>query len=170
MRDSSGTIAELAKSTFSSLEATLFSYEAGARHGDIDAVHDMRVTTRRLRVALSNFASCFPRHERREMKLLLEMLAGALGRVRDLDVMLLALTTLRAELPEAQRPMTKEFASRLRRRRRYHLRRLNQYFNGPDYGRLVEALPAMIAAINTSGEPEASEDVQTPQNQESLSL
>jgi CHAD domain-containing protein len=67
--------------------------EAGARTGDADAVHDMRVATRRLRSALRTFRPVLRRWQpvRDELK----WLANALGDVRDRDVMA---ARLRAEL------------------------------------------------------------------------
>lgn len=59
--------------------------EAGARSGDADAVHDMRVATRRLRSALRTFRPVLQRWQpvRDELK----WLANELGGVRDRDVM-----------------------------------------------------------------------------------
>jgi CHAD domain-containing protein len=38
----------------------LFQYEAGTRAGDVEALHDMRVASRRLRAAMDVFGSCYP--------------------------------------------------------------------------------------------------------------
>ena len=39
----------------------MMSYKDGAKDGsDIEFVHEMRVTSRRLRAAMDNFADCFP--------------------------------------------------------------------------------------------------------------
>jgi CHAD domain-containing protein len=59
--------------------------EAGVRNGDADAVHDMRVATRRLRSTLRSFRSVLrPWQPLRDE---LKWLATALGDVRDGDVM-----------------------------------------------------------------------------------
>lgn len=158
-------MADLAGHTFAGLGETLFGYETAARTGEVDAVHDMRVTTRRLRVALSNFAVCLPTELRREFKFRLEQIADALGRVRDLDVMLEALVSLEAELPEARHTMTADLAVRLQRRRRYHLRKLNAYFDGADFQGLKDALARVYASI---GAPSHIENGQTTQDQENL--
>ena len=40
----------------------MLSYKEGAKEGtDIGFVHDMRVTSRRLRAVMDNFADCFPK-------------------------------------------------------------------------------------------------------------
>ena len=154
-------MAELARETFASLQETLFSFELGGRAGEMEAIHDMRVTSRRLRVALSNFAVCFPREVGREMKSRLEEIADALGRVRDLDVLLEALATLAAESPEARKAMTANLPSRLRRRRRYHLQRLRGYFSSENYQNLIKALQHLIDSI---GADPAVGDGKTVQN------
>jgi CHAD domain-containing protein len=65
----------------------LWWFEAGARAGEVEAVHQMRVQTRRLRAILRLFA---PKLEDaalvRSLRDRLRTLAGALGAVRDLDV------------------------------------------------------------------------------------
>jgi CHAD domain-containing protein len=55
----------------------------GVRSGDADAVHDMRVATRRLRAALSVLD---PKQNLDEPRLEIKLVADALGRVRDVDV------------------------------------------------------------------------------------
>jgi CHAD domain-containing protein len=61
--------------------------------GDIERVHDMRVTTRRLRAALEIFEPCFPAEAYRESLGEVKRLADALGERRDRDV---AISTLGA--------------------------------------------------------------------------
>ncbi len=64
----------------------LLSYEKAARRGeDAEAVHQMRVQTRRLRAALALFSSVV-RPPRQAGRARLRWLSRALGRVRDLDV------------------------------------------------------------------------------------
>lgn len=67
--------------------ARMLKEEAGVRKGDdVEAVHDMRVATRRMRSVLRIFS---PYYERKKVKALVRRLrkvAGALGEVRDLDV------------------------------------------------------------------------------------
>src|SRR5690349_23054125 len=59
--------------------------------GDIERVHDMRVTTRRLRAALEIFEPCFPEDPYREAIAQVKRLADALGERRDRDVAIDAL-------------------------------------------------------------------------------
>jgi CHAD domain-containing protein len=71
---------------------------------DIERVHDMRVASRRLRAALEVFAPCFPRADHRALLREVKDLAEALGRRRDPDVQIAALTKLREELPPEDHP------------------------------------------------------------------
>lgn len=63
---------------------------------EIEAVHAMRVATRRLRAALEFFAPCFPRRPYRRALREVKDLADALGARRDPDVQIAGLRELRA--------------------------------------------------------------------------
>jgi triphosphatase len=74
--------------------------QPGVRAGeDIEAVHDMRVATRRQRAALALFAAHFKRKPVRRFNGALKKLTHLLGGVRDLDVQLQAAQDYRARLP-----------------------------------------------------------------------
>jgi triphosphatase len=73
----------------------------GTRAGDdIEALHDMRVASRRLRAALAIFGKVFPRDEFRAIKKQVGDITDALGAVRDLDVQMDYLRNLRNTLPD----------------------------------------------------------------------
>ncbi len=73
--------------------------EASARAGeDIEAVHDMRVATRRQRAALALFSAHFKRKPLRRFRADLKAVASRLGAVRDLDVQLTAAQAYRDRL------------------------------------------------------------------------
>ncbi len=66
----------------------MLANEDGTREGvDIEALHDMRVATRRQRAAFRIVAPNFKRKAIRAFRDELQTLAGALGAVRDLDVL-----------------------------------------------------------------------------------
>lgn len=68
---------------------TLFEHEEGTRKGeDAEALHDMRVASRRLRAAMTIFAPCFPRRRFKPLQQETAAITRALGAVRDTDVML----------------------------------------------------------------------------------
>ena len=136
------TIKTFAARTLWEIHGQMLSHEAGARAGEVEGVHDMRVSIRRLRVALSNFAACLTREDRRRVKLRLEHLATALGGVRDLDVMIEAMSDRLAARPEAERPAIESFLKRLRTRRHGRLRTLARYLQSEEYAALKLEFPA----------------------------
>ena len=78
--------------------------EKGAAKGeDIEALHDMRVATRRMRAALKIFEPYFDEDALRPFARNLRRTGRALGQVRDLDVLLDKLQRYTASLPEAER-------------------------------------------------------------------
>ncbi|MCI0339165.1 MAG: CHAD domain-containing protein [Acidobacteria bacterium] len=125
--------AQFARGILIGLHQTTVAQEAGALEGDVEAVHDMRVAIRRLRVALSNFAVCLSREDRRRLRARLKHLADALGLVRDLDVMIAALESARKTSPTEDHPAIKSMIRRLRARRRRQHRQLINYLRGEEF-------------------------------------
>lgn len=77
----------------------LFALEEKARSGtDVDAVHDMRVASRRLREALRLVASLYPEKPFRRWYRRIRRITRALGPVRDSDVFIDAIAALRSEV------------------------------------------------------------------------
>jgi CHAD domain-containing protein len=66
---------------------------------EVEALHDMRVGSRRLRAALALFAGVFPREDFRALDKEAGAITDALGAVRDLDVQLDSLRALQATVP-----------------------------------------------------------------------
>ncbi len=127
------SVEQLATQVFTDLHQTIISHESGSLAGDVDSVHDMRVSVRRLRVALSNFAVCVSKEDRKRLRLKLENLADALGGVRDMDVMIVALKTSPTPRPDQEKPAVSALIGRLRARRRSRLRALMKYLGGEEY-------------------------------------
>src|SRR5580765_7603860 len=82
--------------------ATLRSLEPAVRADEFDAVHQMRVTTRRLRAILRSFGSVIPRSRTAQVAAELTWLGGLLGAARDGEVLprhlLASLETVPVEL------------------------------------------------------------------------
>ena len=67
----------------------MMSYKEGAKDGtDIEFVHDMRVTSRRLRAAMDNFADCFREKSFKKHYKRIKAITRTMGSVRDLDVLI----------------------------------------------------------------------------------
>jgi CHAD domain-containing protein len=81
---------------------------------DIEALHDTRVATRRLRAALEVFEPCFPRGAFRRVLAEVKRLADTLGERRDLDVQIEWLERYASARGGAERPAILGFVAALR--------------------------------------------------------
>jgi CHAD domain-containing protein len=135
---------ELARRVIGELYKTVLTHEESVLEGQVEAIHDMRVATRRLRVALRNFAVCCQPEERRRLNARLQQLATALGEVRDFDVLMTALKQLLLSRPPAERIYIAAFIRRLRDRRRRRLRRLQAFLRGEDYAVMKGDFPSLL--------------------------
>jgi CHAD domain-containing protein len=70
---------------------------------DIEGVHDVRVASRRLRAAMDVAAECFPARWYGPLHRTAKEITGALGEVRDRDVMIDYLTKDRDAAPDGER-------------------------------------------------------------------
>ena len=67
----------------------MMSYKAGVKDGaDIAFVHDMRVTSRRLRASMDNFADCFQEKPFKKHYKKIKAITRTMGSVRDMDVLI----------------------------------------------------------------------------------
>nr|MDQ3588469.1 CHAD domain-containing protein [Actinomycetota bacterium] len=134
--------------------AEVFEHSAGVLDAtDIERVHAMRVSTRRLRAALEVFAVCFPRKEHRRVLREVKALADALGERRDPDVALEALSGVAAALTRADRSGIQSLAAELREEQARGNARLEQALERARENRLEERLAALAGAAR-SPEPE----------------
>jgi CHAD domain-containing protein len=75
-------------------------YDPAVRRDEHDAVHQMRVATRRMRSALQAYGKVIDRDHTRELTNELKWLAGVLGEARDLEVLHARFSHGVAELPQ----------------------------------------------------------------------
>ena len=114
----------------------MWVHREGTLAGDEEALHDMRVGSRRLRAALDIFTAAFHGGEYRRLHRLTSRLTDELGRVRDHDVMLLNLQRYRKGLPRDERPGIDDLMGALNAERelaRRHLRRFFDELERDDY-------------------------------------
>ncbi|MFM8319940.1 MAG: CHAD domain-containing protein [Chloroflexota bacterium] len=98
--DADEPLAEAARKVMRFHFARMLAYEDGARLGeDIEALHDMRVATRRLRAAFDVFADAFEPGVLKPYLKGLRQAGRALGKVRDLDVFMEKAQHYLADLP-----------------------------------------------------------------------
>lgn len=137
------SLAQYSIRIFTDLHQTILKYESDVRRGDVDGIHDMRVSIRRLRVAMSNFAVCLSKQERRTLKGRLEGLAEALGGVRDLDVMIDRLGRSLAKRESSDRSALTPLMRRLKSRRRNRMHRLRAFLDGDEFAAFKHEFAAL---------------------------
>ena len=132
----SESTASFARKLVLELQQAILQHEAGAFAGNVEAVHDMRVGIRRLRVAIKNFAACFAKGDRQQWRASMENLADTLGAVRDLDVMIQAMKSQQVPVANAvteEQAAMEAFIRRLQSRRGRRLRKLQNYLHSEEY-------------------------------------
>jgi len=83
----SAPAADVVKAYLKVQVATLRSLEPRVRAGEFDSVHQMRVSTRRLRATLRSFGMVIPRSATQQAAAELKWLGGLLGEARDGEVL-----------------------------------------------------------------------------------
>jgi CHAD domain-containing protein len=116
----------------------------GLRDNDPEAVHDLRVATRRLRSSLAVFAKLFPAEPVREVERQIARLTSGFGVVRDLDVQIESLRGISATLPEDQQYGVKRTVARLVRRRTRERRALKRLLDELEKGKLEKRLKRLL--------------------------
>ena len=130
----------------SSLETALSrirSTEAAARRGDVEGVHRLRTTTRRLRSELRGFRDLVDPEWIGPLEGEMKWLAGLLGDVRDIDVLTARFekAAARDELePQALAPLFEDLATRHTRA----LRKLREALKDERYRNLLAAIQHAI--------------------------
>lgn len=96
----------------------MMSYKEGAKDGsDIEFVHEMRVTSRRLRAAMDNFADCFPEKSFKKHYKKIKLITQTMGAVRDLDVLIVRFEKELDTLPEVEQAGIRSLIEHLQQER-----------------------------------------------------
>ena len=96
----------------------MMSYKEGAKEGaDIEFVHEMRVTSRRLRAAMDNFADCFPEKSFKKHYKKVKAITRKMGAVRDLDVLIVRFQKELGALSEVEQTDIRGLIEHLQRER-----------------------------------------------------
>jgi len=139
-------MAEAGRKTLRFHFARMLSHEAGTRLGeDIEALHDMRVATRRMRAAFDVFGGYLkPRAVKKRLRKL--RLAGrALGRVRDLDVFMEKTAGYLETLPVHERAGLHPLMERWRQMRTLEREKLIAYLDSENYRRFKKEFNGFTA-------------------------
>ena len=93
----------------------MMSYRDGTLLGeDIEELHAMRVSSRRLRAAMDAFEGAFPRKSFRPLVGQVKEITDVLGDARDLDVAIERLTGIRSEMRDDELPGVEGLVARYR--------------------------------------------------------
>jgi CHAD domain-containing protein len=96
----------------------MMSYRDGTLLGeDIEELHSMRVSSRRLRAAMDAFEGAFPRKSFRPLLRQVKDITDVLGDARDLDVAIERLSGALADTPPDERPGIEGLVARYREER-----------------------------------------------------
>ena len=137
--------------------ARMLAKEAGTRSGtNVEDLHDMRVATRRMRAAWRVFGDGFRPGRTRRLRARLRTLAGRLGAVRDLDVLIEAAERYRDGLPGPAATAFDPLLAAWRDERAAARTLLLRELDSDDYRRLVEEYRVFVATEGAAVAPPAS--------------
>lgn len=131
----------------------LLAHDVGVRLGeDPEDVHQARVATRRLRSDLRTYADLLDEHWTKDLRAELKWVAGALGDVRDADVLLERLVEAAVALDPVDSEAMSAILGRLRTQRSDARARLSEVLDDHRYAVLLDRL---VEALRPSGRVEA---------------
>jgi CHAD domain-containing protein len=121
--------------------AAVLRYDSKARLAEHDAVHRMRVATRRIRSALQSYRAIVDRRRTEGVRAELKWLAEELGAVRDLEVLRMHFT---ARLEEVGESSDQAWLASIGRHEAAAYRRLNVVLKEPRYFALLDTLDSLV--------------------------
>ena len=129
----------------------IVEYDPKVRRDEPDAVHKMRVATRRLRSTMKSYRPLWDRAATDHLRTELKWLADVLGKMRDAEVMAARLDRELSELPPEQvvGPVADRLTGGLRAQAIKDHRTLVSALNGRRYAALLDELDALLAAAPT---------------------
>lgn len=124
----------------------MMSYRDGTLLGeDIEELHAMRVSSRRLRAAMDAFEGAFPPKSFRRYLRQVKEITDVLGDARDLDVAIERLTGLLPEMRDDERPGIEGLIARYRQERGEEDPEIAALFRRIDESRFEEQLDRYVA-------------------------
>ncbi len=132
----------------------MLANEAGTRLGqDIEALHDMRVATRRMRAAYSIFADYFDPAVLAPFNKGLRRVGRALGTVRDLDVLMEKAEAYQSTLEEGATEVLAPLLADWRARREVARREMLAHLDSPAYRDFVTAFQVFLTTPGAGAQP-----------------
>ncbi len=147
------SFAEAARTSLRQQLQELLHNLPGTRAGDnVEALHDMRVASRRLRSALSVFAASYPARQFAPLEKQVARITDALGAVRDADVQIEFIQTQRQSAPESARVGLDAFLEHLHKGRDAERVHLVRALDTLEKSRFRKDFLAMLDASNSPAE------------------
>jgi len=141
----------------------MLANEDGTREGtDIEALHHMRVATRRQRAAFRIVAPYFKRKAIRAFQDELRAAAGHLGAVRDLDVLIEATERYQSSLGADAAGWLQPLLDEWREKRNAARAEMLAYLNGDDYQAFTERYEAFLSSTGAGVKDAAPDDLPEP--------
>lgn len=160
------TVAEAGRKVLRFHLARMIAREPGTRLGqDPEELHGMRVATRRMRAAWRVFGDGFRANRTKRFRDRLRTVAGRLGAVRDRDVLIDALETYQAALPDHEARAIQPLIETWRRQRDEARELLLHELDSDAYRRWLDAYreftlhEGLAAAPNSPTSPQRVRDV-----------
>lgn len=141
----------------------MLANEEGTREGqDVEALHHMRVATRRQRAAFRLIAPCFKRRSIRGFQDELRTAAGHLGAVRDLDVLIEAGERYRSSLSVDAAGRLVPLLDEWREKRSAARQEMLAYLNGDGYQAFKERYAEFLSTGGAGAKDAAADDLPEP--------
>jgi len=124
----------------------MMSYRDGTLLGeDIEELHAMRVSSRRLRAAMDAFEPAFPTRSFKRNLREVKRITDTLGDARDLDVAIEGLTAVLAEMEPDERPGVEALIAEYRERREAERDEIAALFDRIDRTRFAKTFERWVA-------------------------
>ena len=147
-------MSEAGRKTFRFHFRRMLYNEPGTRLGqDIEALHDMRVATRRMRAAFRVFGQYYEPKAVRSYQKGLKRTGRALGPVRDLDVFRLKIQRYISTLPQSQHHDLDGFLAVLEAHRNSARDRMNTYLGSGKYARFKDRFGQFVETEGLGSRP-----------------
>ena len=125
---------------------------------DIEGVHDMRVASRRLRSAVSDFSTFIRKRDLRPLRNGIKHVADALGAVRDDDVAIVALEKLSKTAPESIVAGIEQLIDARRQQREVHRRALLEVIAPDALARMQAKWQVALSNLSASSRSRRNSD------------
>ncbi|NJN92721.1 MAG: CHAD domain-containing protein [Anaerolineales bacterium] len=152
--ESDDSLAEAGRKVLAYHFARMLKHEPGTRRGeDIEALHDMRVATRRMRAAFRVFEQGYSKKTIKPLLAGLRATGRALGRVRDLDVFMETLQAYQLTLPPTEQSGLQPLLETWSVERTAARREMLAYLDSPEYSKFKQNFRKFVKTKGLGAKP-----------------